>query len=804
MLEALALDGRIGYHCLVAAGMQDSHFDAVIVGSGFGGSVMAYRLAEAGLEVCLLERGKTYPPGSFPRSPREMATNFWDPSEGHYGLYDLWSFNGIEALVASGLGGGSLIYANVLLRKDPNWFVTEDLERGGYEHWPVTRADLDPHYDRVEAMIKPQRYPAEHPPYDTTPKTREFAAAAERLGMKADLPPLAVTFANDERPPVPGEPIEEDKPNLHGAPRYTCRLVGECDIGCNIGAKNTLDFNYLSAAKRAGAELLTEAEVRSFEPLDGGGFRVGYVTHPEREEHALSAKRLVLSAGTLGSTFLLLKNRSAFPRLSPRLGTRFCGNGDLLTFAVNTGEPADAERGPVITSAIRYSDELDSDGAVGRGFYIEDAGVPAFVPWLVQSSDAPGALRRAAMVAWRVLRQRLVGDPQSNLSAEAAGILGDGDFSGRFLPLLGMGRDIPDGTMTLTKRGYLDVDWRTRKSGPYFDRLRAESRRLAQALGAEKLVDNPLWLLRRVITVHPLGGCPMGRTPEEGVVDAYGRVFGCPGLHIADGSVMPGPVGPNPSFTIAALANRFADAIVEEQAAVAGARGARPTTEPGRPLPRATEPAAVTGREGSCAVSFTEEMKGFVSFGEQDFDLGYRAGRETRTALMFHLTITADDVEKFIEDREHEGVAEGWVHCDALGGRLPVERGVFNLLVDVGQEGERRKRMLYRLHFSDGSGHPLTLAGHKVIEDDPGFDLWRDTTTLFTRVLRGHVGAVAAEEPEVVASGIIHIHGADFARQLITFRTDPPGRLDALGRFGALFAGDLWDVYGPTGEERSR
>ena len=169
----------------------------------------------------------------------------------------------------------------------------------------------------------------------------------------------------------------------------------------------------------------------------------------------------------------------------------------------------------MITSAIRYPDELDGEGEGGRGFYIEDAGVPGFVPWLVQSSEAPGSLRRAAMVAWRILRQRLLGDPESNLSAEAAGILGDGRLSGRFLPLLGMGRDIPDGTMRLTKRGYLDVDWRARKSGPYFDRLRAESRRLAEAMGAEKFVDNPLWLLRRVITVHPLGGCPMGATPRR-------------------------------------------------------------------------------------------------------------------------------------------------------------------------------------------------------------------------------------------------------------------------------------------------
>jgi cholesterol oxidase len=498
----------------------------------------------------------------------------------------------------------------------------------------------------------------------------------------------------------------------------------------------------------------------------------------------------------------LLKNRDALPGLSPRLGSRFCGNGDLLTFAVNTAEVTDPARGPVITSAIRYPDELDGQGEEGRGFYIEDAGVPGFVPWLVQASEAPGALRRAAMVAWRILRQRLIGDPESNLSAEAAGILGDGKLAGSFLPLLAMGRDIPDGQMKLTKRGYLDVDWRTAKSGPYFDRLRAESKRLAEAMGAEKFVDDPLWLLRRVITVHPLGGCPMGRTPEEGVVDPDGRAFGCEGLHVADGSVMPGPVGPNPSLTIAALADRFADAIIEEEGGrAAGRRAAEAVGAPGELA--AAETAEAGGEpsvDGRVSVSFTEEMKGFVALGERDFDRGFRSGRESRTALMFHLTITAEDIDRFIADREHEARAEGWIECGALGGRLPVVRGIFNLFVD--QEGDRsRKRMLYRLHFADAEGQPLTLAGHKVIEDDPGFDPWRDTTTLFTHILRGHVEERTDEEPEVVAAGIIHIHLRDFARQLTTFRCDPATRLDALARFGALFAGDLWAVYG-SGKER--
>jgi len=230
----------------------NEHFDAVIVGSGFGGSVTAYRLAEAGQRVCLLERGKPYPPGSFPRSPDGMSKNFWDPSKGLYGMFNVWSFSGIDALISSGLGGGSLIYANVMIRKDERWFVHDDRE-----YWPITRADLEPHYDRCESMLAVQKYPLDTEPYASTPKTRAFEGAAKRLGYDWFLPDLAVTFANDGDRAVPGEPIREEHPNLHGRTRFTCRLVGECDVGCNFGAKNSLDYTYLSAAARHGADLRT-------------------------------------------------------------------------------------------------------------------------------------------------------------------------------------------------------------------------------------------------------------------------------------------------------------------------------------------------------------------------------------------------------------------------------------------------------------------------------------------------------------------------------------------------------------------
>jgi cholesterol oxidase len=563
--------------------MDETHFDAVIVGSGFGGSVMAYRLAEAGKRVCLLERGKAYPPNSFPRSPHKLSGNFWDPSEGLYGMFNVWSFRHVEALVASGLGGGSLIYANVLIRKDERWFVQEDLSQGGYEYWPVTRADLDPHYDRVEEMLNAQRYPFEHPPYGETAKTQAFREAAERLNLEWQLPKLAVTFANPGQAPALGEPIAEARPNLHGRARHTCRLCGECMLGCNYGSKNTLDFNYLTEARRLGAELWTCCEVRSLEPRQGGGYTVRYVRHdPEKWEgsqldtsrlpaQTITADRLVLSAGSLGSTFLLLKNRRAFPGLSQMLGRRFSGNGDFLGFALRSRHRQDNRlvprlldpgRGTVITSAIRVPDLVD--GGQARGHYVEDAGYPEHFSWLLGALDSPGAARRFARFVRRRLRERLSGRLRSDLSADFAQLFDPAETAASSIPLLGMGRDVPDGHLELDRNGYLSTDWAVDGSEAYFQGVKKTMTGIARALNAT-VAFNPTFKFRRVVTVHTLGGCPMGRNEREGVVDAYGRVFNYPGLYVADGSVMPGPVGPNPSLTIAALADRFADRLVDER-----------------------------------------------------------------------------------------------------------------------------------------------------------------------------------------------------------------------------------------------
>ncbi len=201
------------------------------------------------------------------------------------------------------------------------------------------------------------------------------------------------------------------------------------------------------------------------------------------------------------------------------------------------------------------------------------------------------------------------------------------------------------------------------------------------------------------------------------------------------------------------------------------------------------------------SLSFTEEMTGFFAFGEVDPVAGEQVGRERGQRLMFHLTITVNDVDTFVTRADHRAHARGWVGAGALGGRRDVRDGAFNLF--VAGDSAASRRMLYRLYFTDGGGSPLTLSGHKVVRDDPGLDLWADTTTMYVHLLDGYVSR--GEEPgaRVTGAGVLRIDEAALLRQLATFGTGGPGGPEALARFGRFFLGELWDVYVAHPPDRS-
>ncbi len=559
------------------------NFSVVVVGSGFGGSVMAYRLALAGISVCLLERGRAYPPGSFPRSPLGFKDNFWDPGAGLYGLFDVWSFKHVEALVASGLGGGSLIYSNVMLRKDKSWFYYEAAD-GSRRPWPITYDQLEPHYSAVEDVLKPRPYPFD------SPKTVAFEEAARKLDLEPFRPPLAIAFPDQPvGDPHAGVPIAETVPNVHGiGNRRTCRLCGECNVGCNDGSKNSLDYTYLSLAKHAGLMIEPDCEVRGLRK-NNGAFTVLYRRYKrpangrraasnEYSSEEITAKYVVLAAGTLGSPYLLMTNRKELGLHNQLLGSRFCGNGDFFGLVAGASSEVNGKKvpkilngsdGAVITAAARYSGA--SNGAANgqpRSLYVEEAGQPEWLAWLAEGMNVPRLSRSGLSFALQRAWRWLTNHADSNLSAEINLLLGDAEASASALPLCTMGLDTPDGKMGLSEphegRYYLTVDWKkTKGSRAHYALAREATARFAKAMGGRYSENKIASLFNRAITVHPLGGCPMADSAAEGVVSAVdGEVFGVPNLFVADGSVMPGPIGPNPSLTIAAVADHFADALI--------------------------------------------------------------------------------------------------------------------------------------------------------------------------------------------------------------------------------------------------
>jgi cholesterol oxidase len=546
---------------------DEETFDVVVVGSGFGGAVTAYRLAKSGRSVLVLERGQPYPPGSFARTPPQMRQAFWAPERDRYGLFEVWRFSDLDMVVSSGLGGGSLIYANVMIPKHEETFVREDLDAGGREHWPIGWGDLEKHYDNVRTMQAPQLFPSDVEPYASTSKTLAIEDAADTLGLTAERPELAVLFAPPGGDPVPGAPVPGD--NLHHRPRTTCVLCGECDLGCNFGAKNTLDYTYLTEAQNQGAKLRTCCEARTVEPLDPGeGYRIGYRQHvearaghhddlldpsPERER-SVRGRRVILAAGAVGTPRLLLMNRAALPGLSPAIGRRVSANGDALAMIRDADRPLDPSRAPVITTSIRVG---AGDSPSGRDFEIQDGGAPVIADWMWESLELPKLPWRMRRTILREIRGALVRRRDTNLSAELSEVFGE--RSAKLMPLLGHGRDIPDGRYVLDG-DRLDLNWSSEPSEDYYRGLEACFGQIAKALGG-RIPRSPWKRINRSVTIHPLGGAVMANDPRHGVVDPWGEVFGFPGLYVADGAAMPGPVGVNPSFTIAAFADRVAEGI---------------------------------------------------------------------------------------------------------------------------------------------------------------------------------------------------------------------------------------------------
>ena len=483
---------------------RKSFYDFVIVGSGYGGAITAARISTASLNpkpaVCILERGKEWPVGSFPDTFDGYTRELRRP--GHpLGLYDVLNYNDISVIKGSGLGGTSLVNANVAIVPDAKVFEQDGWPKG------VTAASLDEHYVKASDTLGV----GVHPQWDALPKVQAMKKRAQEAGVPLTPLNIAVNFHIDGK-------------NKHNVDQKPCTGCGDCITGCNVSAKNTLYMNYLPMASNAGAEIYTQTKVEWVEKLDSGGWRVHGVrqrTATSSEKFEIDARNVILSAGAINSTEILLRSSNLHGlTLSPTIGTKFGGNGDFFGIAYNgdqttqvLGFGTQAARpvpvpapGPTITAAMRYR-----NGDLGKLFTVEDL---SFAKAYVQG----------AQLAFSALggEDTDVGDEAAERARVARDIFQleryhpDGALNHTMLYLC-MGIDDAGGYFRwerppFERDGRVSVSWPGAGRQKIFTLINEELKRHARSLGGSFLA-NPLWSflnIRRLVTAHPLGGCPMG------------------------------------------------------------------------------------------------------------------------------------------------------------------------------------------------------------------------------------------------------------------------------------------------------
>lgn len=529
----------------------EQDYDVVIVGSGYGGAVMAARLAQ-GRRLCVLERGAEWHPDDFP-ADAASALALLRSDSCPLGLFDYRLGATMDVMSGSGLGGTSLINANVVIGAD----------RDAFGRWPraiqddVARGVFGLHEQRVREMLAVDTVVED----DALRKHwfhRSTTASRGRQGIAAKAVPVPIAV-NLRR--------YSSRPNAHGIVQPLCTHCGDCVSGCRSGAKNSLDVNYLPLARARGARLFACIEVDWLERLHDGRWRVHYIARPSGRPPVRGqthARDIVLAAGSLGSTEILLRSRVHGLPLPAALGTRFSSNGDLLGFAYNTdiqlnsvgfgrGVPPAGQRrtGPTITMAADYR-----------------AGRPLEQRFLIEEGSWPSALVPALRLGLAAAAGMFPDLPSGRrVARDLIGLHADGALNHSQV-YLGIGHDSASGRIVLDGRGRAQVVWPGAADEPFVKRIQAEMRAHAETF-AGRYLDSPRngpVFGGAMTTVHPLGGCPMGETSSDAVVDADCRVFdpdGGPravhrGLRVVDGSVAPGSIGVNPLLTIAAVAERAA------------------------------------------------------------------------------------------------------------------------------------------------------------------------------------------------------------------------------------------------------
>lgn len=517
-------------------------FDFLVIGSGFGGSVAALRLAEKGYSVCVLEAGKRWRPQDFPKTNWDLKKFIWAPLFGCHGIQRFWLCEDFMGLGGAGVGGGSLVYGMVLMEpldpfyRHPQW---SDLD-------PDWKATLAPHYGTAKKMLGAATSPK------ITFADQVLAEYADEIGRSGHFAPTQVGAFFGES----GETVPDPYFGGEGPERTGCDFSGDCMIGCKTGGKNTLDKNYLYLAEKRGARIIPETRVTSIRPDPQSGYRVyseKATSIVPADRKVWRARNVVVSAGTLSTLNLLLrcKQKGWLPRLSGRLGYKVRTNSEALcAVRADTCDKKFCE-GVAITSILQVNDATS----------IEVARNP-------EGSDAWGLLAQVLTDGgsrWgRTLKFFLQCLIHPTHFLKGLWVFG---WASRTIILLVM--QVYDNGLRVRLKRSLIMPWRWRLASEtpeggiptYIPEANEATRALAKKVGGIPQGAISEVLLNRPMSAHVLGGCPIAAGPEQGVVDKHGKAFGYEGLYIADGSIMPGNLGVNPALTITALAEHVMSAI---------------------------------------------------------------------------------------------------------------------------------------------------------------------------------------------------------------------------------------------------
>lgn len=765
-----------------------SHYQFIIIGSGYGGSIAASRLSRAGMQVCLLEKGKEFRPGEYPWDLDDAATEMQVNTDNKHignktGLYEFYMGKEMTVFKGCGLGGTSNVNANVSIEPEPRVF--EDVR------WPSAIRNnmelLQSGFEKARKMLKPTPYPEGTAGFPELAKTRGMKTSAAAMKEEFRYLDINVNFEYDHQL------------NHVGVEQLKCNNCGDCVTGCNHHAKNTLIMNYLPDAVNYGAEIFCEVGVQYLERKNDKWLVYFDLYNLGREKFdapplCITADNVIVSAGALGSTEILLRSQVKGLAVSPALGKHFTGNGDVLGFGYNNDvkmngiglgkhyDDKDKEPvGPCITSII----DMRNRQMLDEGMTMEEGSIPAPIAPLLTSafislSRLMGIDTDHGQQDWLAEKKR---EAVSLLNGPYHGALNNTQV------YLVMTHDDGNGSMHLDN-DRLEISWPDVGKQAIFKKVNGKLQEATNALGGTYL-PNPQWnklMNYDMVTVHPLGGCIMGDDAAVSVTNHVGQVFRNAsgtdlhdGLYVMDGAIIPRPLGTNPLLTISALAERNSQLIAEAYK---------------KTLNYDFKPVALSPlKENEAGVSFTETMRGFISLDEKsDFKRGYDAGQKSNSPFDFTLTIQSQDVETFDADSKHKAELIGTVNCPALS-EYPITAsdGVFNLFVKDDPSG-KIKLMKYGMKLNTYEGASFYFYGFKEIKDDRGFDLWSDTTTLFITVYD-----VNDENSPIKGKGILKIAMGDFIRQLQTMKAihadNAKESISAVAKFGKLFAGEVWETY---------